>query len=469
MKSFPIKPFTPRGITLTEVLISMGVMTFGLLGVAALFPVGGHYLRQGVISDRADALAAGALNDAIARGMLDPANWLAMEYNGAVVDQGRFDRPFQSALAQQLSDRSRAIAASSGNTQTVWLRNRLLNGHIGSAFAIDPYAIAAAQNPADGRVGQSLSSFPASQNWSTFFTSRGASPPIPGEPSWHPWVGFGKNWPLQRITVTPHGSQRGNRPLAPSLLEAENMVMASDDLAQEFGEDADAPSQQQLFFQDSLPYTREFRGDYSYMLTVVPTTPESRTALASDPASHYYDVSAVVFYKRVLGETFESGAADHLPTLTGERLVRAAVVTEGIGGGQLTLFSARSAQIEHPALQNAESPLEKLRGGGWIMLVGPHPASTNQRPYLFAQWYRVIAKESTGDLDGDGREDADVFVTGPDWPWPALENPVSPSNYLANPGTRVPLDLRAIIVPDVASVHTRTMKLQPGTQWNRRN
>ena len=42
----------PRsGISLTEVLIAMGLLTLGLLGVAAIFPVGGYYMQKATIAD----------------------------------------------------------------------------------------------------------------------------------------------------------------------------------------------------------------------------------------------------------------------------------------------------------------------------------------------------------------------------------------------------------------------------------
>src|SRR3972149_4361023 len=66
---------SPRGITLTEVLISMGILTLGLLGVAALFPVGGFYMQKAEIADNGSAIAQSALADIVARGMLDPDTW----------------------------------------------------------------------------------------------------------------------------------------------------------------------------------------------------------------------------------------------------------------------------------------------------------------------------------------------------------------------------------------------------------
>jgi Tfp pilus assembly protein PilV len=67
---------TPRrGISLLEVLISMFVLLFGLMGVAAIFPVGNHYAGKGEQFDRGSALAEAAFADLKARGMLTPEYW----------------------------------------------------------------------------------------------------------------------------------------------------------------------------------------------------------------------------------------------------------------------------------------------------------------------------------------------------------------------------------------------------------
>ena len=76
-------PQSRRGISLTEVLIAMGIMTVGLLGVASVFPVGGWYMQRAEISDRGSAIAQSVMSDLVARGMLNPSAWFTMVPNAS--------------------------------------------------------------------------------------------------------------------------------------------------------------------------------------------------------------------------------------------------------------------------------------------------------------------------------------------------------------------------------------------------
>src|SRR4051812_11618774 len=67
-----------RGLSLTEVLISMGILTVGLLSVASIFPVGSFYMQKAEISDKASAIAQSVMNEIVARGMLNPRSWYVM-------------------------------------------------------------------------------------------------------------------------------------------------------------------------------------------------------------------------------------------------------------------------------------------------------------------------------------------------------------------------------------------------------
>src|SRR5262245_5279027 len=76
--AFPLR----RAMTLTEVLISMGILTLGLLGVAAIFPVGGWYMQKATIADNGSALAQAVMSDVVAGGVINPKSWMVMVPQG---------------------------------------------------------------------------------------------------------------------------------------------------------------------------------------------------------------------------------------------------------------------------------------------------------------------------------------------------------------------------------------------------
>ena len=61
-----------RGITLLEVLISIGILSIGLASVISLIPAAGLQASRAVVLDRASAFAANVLADAATFGMLAP-------------------------------------------------------------------------------------------------------------------------------------------------------------------------------------------------------------------------------------------------------------------------------------------------------------------------------------------------------------------------------------------------------------
>jgi hypothetical protein len=66
---------TRRGISLIEVLISMFVLMIGLMGVAAMFPVGSYYMVKAEQLDRGSAVALAASEELVSRGLLAPSTW----------------------------------------------------------------------------------------------------------------------------------------------------------------------------------------------------------------------------------------------------------------------------------------------------------------------------------------------------------------------------------------------------------
>lgn len=73
--AIPEAAITRRGITLLEVLISLGILSVGLASVVALIPAGGSQAKKAMIEDRRGAMAAAAMADLVTRGMLDQSKW----------------------------------------------------------------------------------------------------------------------------------------------------------------------------------------------------------------------------------------------------------------------------------------------------------------------------------------------------------------------------------------------------------
>src|SRR5690606_22463602 len=108
---------------------------------------------------------------------------------------------------------------------------------------------------------------------------------------------------------------------------------------------------------------------------VAPTQSDAREALGLNPSAYYFDVSVIVFYKRPIATIAAT-----------ESLVKGYIVATGTGGGEILLDS--------DPLTDA---YEDFKVGQWVMVSGPHPASTAVEPLFFSQWYRVIAINDTPD------------------------------------------------------------------------
>jgi len=63
------------GITLLEVLISIGILSVGLASVMALIPAGGNQAKKAVIEDRRGAMGVAGFADLVNYGMLNTSNW----------------------------------------------------------------------------------------------------------------------------------------------------------------------------------------------------------------------------------------------------------------------------------------------------------------------------------------------------------------------------------------------------------
>ncbi|MEM1303867.1 MAG: hypothetical protein AAGG46_03170 [Planctomycetota bacterium] len=491
----------PSGISVTEVLIAMGVLSVGLLGVAAIFPVGGYYMQRGDVSDNADAIAQAALNDAITRGLLDPENWVAYEDTFAANGikgwfpsytqlgvPGTMTRPFAADFRQRLNFSAQKQAGLIGQAWDAIEASKRLQNTVGSVFVLDPLAIAAhtatdlTATPPVFSVLTRATAFPASGGVTGAMLPDFRGSVVSMNPSlWTPWENPQGGWPLQRLTVASRqpNSSVGAEPML--FVEADRVASALDDLAIDLPDQDDQPTRQRFTRSGGTPLARQARQEYSYLFTVAPTTYDAFRSLANG-GDGSFDVAAVAFHKRLVGARGVTPAAQtaqrnaELALLqSGERLVRASIQTAGAGagGGEVLFFrgdgdgnagggSAVPANADNwwlDSLGDESPPWDDLRVGQWVFLFGPNTQSTNERPLLFAQWYRVLAIDDTEAENAD-KARLRVSLRGPDWPWTNTTNVDGDFTPTATEG-----NLFAVIVPDVVAVHTRTLNLQAGAVW----
>jgi hypothetical protein len=349
-----------RGISLLEVLISMFVLLFGLMGVAAIFPVGNHYAGKGDQYDRGAALAGSAFAEVKARGLLNPRVWIYADGTSFINSNGWFN-----------------------------------TADPGLGFVIDP-------------IGASAPVDDLSQN--NFFPYGALAPGWTTAPA-------STAWPLRRVTfATPDPTSPFALIRMPSAV-AQAVFQLRDDLAVELPKENDHPGIQRWAVDnngtkddptDDIPLNRAFVGSYSWLATVVPTSANNNPAIPdahqglqpADPryGSFLYDVSVAVFYKRETTPGFDT-----------ERILSAELGP----GGDLVMFDGTGD------IDVVDAAVEDIRGGRWILLAGVHP---NSGKFLL-RWYRLLSIDDETEYvpsiaDPTITYDAGrtAMVEGPEWP-----------------------------------------------------
>lgn len=411
-------------MSLIEVLISMFVMLFGLMGVAAIFPVGNYYVVEGEKYDLASGIAQNAFEELRARGMLKPDVWHYADSDGSLsaATATDYNPPVEfDTLVMQ----SKTIAGSSNvNKDTFNIFGPFGPGH---AFVIDPMGTANAIVP--NPTLPNLDIFPYTFSGNLHVAN-------PWNPA--PWGLAGTRWPVRRLTVL-----EANGALMSSEV-AETIFRLRDDLAVEQPDESDRPSIQRWDI-DSTTATptllrRQYKGAYSWLATIVPTTGAGLAALQPANADYgeiSYDVSIVVFRKR-----------DETPSATSERLIEA----ELLQGGELVIYS--TDPDDAIAKQQVDAAVDDIRPGNWISLMGVNQTTGD----FVMKWYRLLS------LDDETIENEVVssatgqfplrraMLIGPDWPAPTG-------------GATVVTNLRVGLFPGAISVVTKPLRMEDTSLW----
>jgi hypothetical protein len=441
-----------HGISLLEVLVSVFVLTVGILGLAALIPIGRFEVMEAGKLDRGATLGKIAFREVLLRNMLQPYTTTAPATPG----NPTIEWLAYSASAKQLQDVMVAVPVNAGDPPFKF--------GLQPPFAIDPMMFADPRNY--DAVWGSATDTPVPD---TFPYNINADATAAGLQQ-------------QRVPKVPRLSlsdfsfknttwSQAQQDLAFAL--ADRVFRGRDDLSYVVADDQDArPVQQfQMLYQNSSGQqttAQEFQeqavakratpstiGDYSWMVTVSPSLTETYNFNTSNPMysagnMRTLDVSVVVFYKRPISLLPPD---DNDPPA--ERTVSMHFAGSGNGGG--------SAHLSHPDPKY----LRELRPNQWIMVTGrlrldptiPNPP--NVAAPVVAKWYRIVSvDDGSGVTDPPAGEDPhrDVTLDGADWNTLASAGGNMRFDDL-NPGTNGEVDLAASIFDGVVAVYERTVRI----------
>ena len=418
-----------RGISLLEVLLSMFILTVGMLGVAALIPVGRYDLKHASQADRTSAVGRAVYRDVQVRGMLEPEMWLSPAYDASVPENPWFD---VDEIPYANMD----------------VNNLILHPLVfGNSLCIDPLFVAKEQDALGG---------PLAQNW----TGRAFPYPLDNDPA-----GGAVAVPrMARGTLKAwNDHNRAPRAWPLGLLAAERIFRWQDDLVFDpVAHDLDGRPAQVFDVTSSAQYL----GDYSWLVTLAPEL-DANSVTNPNYVPQNYTASVVVFYRRVLDRA-PLAIDERAGTLPTERTVYAEFPF-GPGMGTVDVVLRLSAAAGNPLDGSAEqSDFPAVKAGQWIMLCGwtRNDGSTpslhaDNRMWATFRWYRVasvgellpVADNPYGDQEDEWQQN--VTLAGPPM-WDAAMN--FGLTYFDADDNGGPT-LHAVIVDGVVGVYEKTVRL----------
>lgn len=339
------------GVTLLEVLFSIGIVAIGLLGVVAILPVAGNRVSHGTITDMADRVGRNGIRQ------FEVQQMRRHDFNNSA---------WNSAWTQLY------FPTGPGSTTPYHIHYAAT---IPEPVCLDPLFIATRMdNNAITPVTAEVSQFPAIA--STSGIRRLSLRVLPG-----------KVTSVNSGVATVPGMGRA---------QAEQIFMCQDDLVTSLPTDTGLPADQ-LFVPDGTGTNRVKRnteGAFSWMATLAPKDVTS---------GELFVLSVVVFHRRdVTGITSTADAPDT------ERLVDvkfsnpSVVYGDGLGGGTLLLQTRASAR---PAVDL------DVREGDWLMLL----SGGVNRVLKWYRVQGAEREPQVGRPAGNTLYTRMVTVFGPDW------------------------------------------------------
>ncbi len=325
-----------RGVSLMEVLVSIGVVSIGLMGVAALIPLAFHEAETGARSDRKALVSKRAYREFHLLGMANPAQWVNLRTLGSIPNPS-------GSVDTQSSPRV--------------------------AYCLDPRWVA---NNADQATVPWWYSLPA--------VSASLTAPQIEELSLRVPL-------MERISLRP----APDASTWMSLPHADEIFLAQDDLEFELPKQQALPPVQTPLTDatpQKYPLKRYAQGNFSWFATVVP----------EDGYSDMYKLSIAVCYQRNLNavEIVAPVIAPDSQQLASATSQFGTGIGINYAGGDITVATTPNLASAHDSvLVNFNGGPIPVQVGEYVMLTR-HVLTATGFTQRF-QWYRVVAVDNAPD------------------------------------------------------------------------
>lgn len=416
-----------HGITLLEVMISMGVLAVGIMSVASLLPVGRYQMSQAMVFDEVAAMGRASFRDMQVHGYLRPSRWLYVAPQLTPVTYG----PIMTAPpgASRSNTGGPANAAAFQQTPPAM------------PLVLDPLMVALNVPPASGTnfTGATGTTQSAVATFPYFLNSGGYTGTMPEAVA-------AQMCPIPRITLRDTQitigagagmSQYQSSIRAIPLGVADRFFRSTDDVSFVVPSSnmslAGALNQSQAtaiqyIGLNTTVITRASHGDYTFFAVISPDFGETWGAPGGYPAgsapsnagfnmvqgnastNRLFNVATVVCYQREL-QTLNN----FTPSTTynrGERMVWVDFL--GRGDVRLRVVGVQQATQAQQLLD--------VKSNQWIMVTGQlinySPSPLGNQPWIqtVAKWYRVLSiGQPTQDLGSQTTWYRAARVVGPDW------------------------------------------------------